>query len=86
MKKMGIAVLAGMFTLVSVAAYAGPNVGGENFNIQARSIQRDHTQGLIAMYARTGRPKIVSNWKWVKGTKPRFRSLTVQPLKRVPAN
>lgn len=65
MKKMGIAALAGAFVLVSVGAgYAGPNVGGENFNIQARRIAADVANARAALYAEKGTPKTVSEWHW----------------------
>ncbi|MDG2304058.1 MAG: hypothetical protein P8R42_05270 [Candidatus Binatia bacterium] len=87
MKKMGIAVLAGAFVLVSVAAgHAGPNVGGKNFGIQARNIQRNQVQKRNEMYSRTGRPVTVSNWKWENSSPRRYRPLKVPMMKRVPAN
>lgn len=65
MKKMGMAALAGALVLASATAgIAGPNVGGKNFNIQARSIHRDMVDARNAMYAKTGTPKLVSNWRW----------------------
>lgn len=90
MKKFGIAVLSGAFVLVSASAgIAGPNVGNigaENFNIQARKIMRDQVQARDAMYAKTGTPKMVSNWRWVRTNgAPSYRPSTVQALKRVPA-
>ncbi len=88
MKKIGIAVLAGAFVVVSAAAgYAGPNVGGKNFNLQARQIQAGQVQARNEMYSLTGTPKTVSNWKWERSsTKPRYRAINTPALKRVPAN
>ncbi len=87
MKKMGITVLAGAFVLASVAAgVAGPNVGGRNFNIQARSIQRGQVQARNEMYARTGTPRTVSSWNWERSTtRPRYRAVGSTMMKRVPA-
>ena len=87
MKKMGIAVFAGAFVLVSVASgYAGPNVGGKNFNIQARSIQQKQIRERNEMYARTGRPVLVSDWKWERFSTVGRRPVKGPLLRRVPAN
>jgi len=89
MKKMGIAFLAGAFVLVSVASgYAGPNVGGRNYNIQSREISQNRIDARNHMYALTGTPRDVSNWKWrtAKRTWRNYKGPTAPMMKRIPAS
>ncbi len=89
MKKMGIAVIAGMFVLVSAGVgQAGPNVGGKNFNIQARHVSRVVAGARAAKYARTGTPVTVTDWHWVSTARPgsvRPGLQRAQAMHRVPA-